>query len=134
MSNSIIGKGTSFKGDLDSSELIRIDGDYSGVIRNEKGTIFLSNSARVKGNIYGGKIVLSGIFKGSIYAKGKLTVLEDAIVIGNIYTSSLEVFSGAIMSVDVFVKEEKTEEIEKTAVMKKSSGDEKSSNFKNSVL
>ena len=101
--NSIIGKGSSFKGDLITDELIRLEGDFTGMIKNEKGTILLGHFSRFKGNIYSRDLTISGIFKGSLYITSKLFITSGAVVIGSIYAKFLEVEKGALLSVDVMM-------------------------------
>ena len=51
MLNSIIGEGTKFKGEFDLDGLLRIDGDFSGIIRS-KGKVLVNGRAEC--DIYAG--------------------------------------------------------------------------------
>jgi cytoskeletal protein CcmA (bactofilin family) len=94
--NSIVGEGTRFRGELDLNGLLRIDGDYSGVIRTPD-KVLVGKNGRAECSIYAGTIVIGGVVKGNIYASEKIIILTTGMVIGNITTPRLVVEEGVIL-------------------------------------
>jgi len=95
--NSIIGEGTKFKGEFDLEGLLRIDGDFSGIIRT-KGKVLIGSNGRVECTMYAGTVVIGGIVRGDIYSNEKVTILSTGMVIGNIQTPRLVVEDGVIFN------------------------------------
>lgn len=94
--NSIVGEGTRFRGELDLSGLLRIDGDYSGVIRTPD-KVLVGKNGRAECTIYAGTIVIGGVVKGNVYSSEKIIILTTGMVIGNITTPRLIVEEGVIL-------------------------------------
>ncbi len=94
--NSIIGEGTTFKGDLDLSGLLRIDGDFEGNIRTD-GRVLLGKSGRARCLIEADTVVVGGILKGDVKASSKVVLLSTSIVIGNIRSPQLIVEEGVLL-------------------------------------
>ncbi|WP_081941842.1 bactofilin family protein [Spirochaeta lutea] len=94
--NSIIGPGSKFKGDIVVHGLIRIDGDFSGTIKT-KGKILVGQYGRVDGALSGRIVVVGGIVRGNIYAEGKVIILADSVVIGNIHSPRIVVEETGIL-------------------------------------
>ncbi|MBN1698915.1 MAG: polymer-forming cytoskeletal protein [Spirochaetales bacterium] len=95
--NSIIGEGTRFKGEFDLNGLLRIDGDFSGVIRT-KGKVLVGSNGRVECTMYAGTVVIGGMVRGDIYSTEKVIILSTGMVIGNIQTPRLIVEDGVIFN------------------------------------
>ena len=81
--NSIIGEGTTFRGDIELKGLLRIDGDFEGNIKTD-GRVLVGKSGRVRYLIEANTVVVGGIVKGDIKAESKVVLLSTCIVIGNI--------------------------------------------------
>ena len=95
--NSLIGFGSSFKGDIDIDGFFRIDGDFSGSIKTA-GKILLGSHGRADCTVSARVVVIGGIFRGTIYAKEKIIILSSALVIGNLYTSRLIAEAGSLIN------------------------------------
>lgn len=95
--NSIIGEGTRFKGEFDLNGLLRIDGDFSGIIRT-KGKVLIGSNGRVECTMYAGTVVIGGILWGDIYSSEKVTILSTGMVIGNIQSPRLVIEEGVILN------------------------------------
>ena len=65
--NSIIGEGTRFKGEFDLNGLLRIDGDFSGVIRT-RGKVLVGRNGRAECTMHAGTVVVGGSFGAGNYA------------------------------------------------------------------
>ena len=95
--NSIIGEGTRFKGEFDLNGLLRIDGDFSGIIRT-KGKVLVGSNGRVECTMYAGTVVIGGIVQGDIFSTEKVTILSTGMVIGNIQSPRLVIEDGVILN------------------------------------
>lgn len=94
--NSLVGDGTTFKGTLVLSGLLRIDGDFSGTIR-AGGEVLVGKKGRVESTIFARSVVIGGIVKGSIVASEKIVILSTGMLIGNVTSPRLVVEGGVIM-------------------------------------
>ena len=95
--NSLIGFGSSFRGDIDIDGFFRIDGDFSGSIKTES-KVLIGNNGRADCTITARMVVIGGIFRGAIYARDKIIVLSSALVIGNLYTPRIAVEEGVLLN------------------------------------
>lgn len=94
--NSLIGEGSTFRGDVSIEGMIRIDGDFWGN-GETKARLVISPTGRVKATIRAHEVVIGGALKGDVYATGRVTLLETALVIGNIYAPRLVLEEGAVL-------------------------------------
>ncbi len=95
--NSIIGEGTRLKGELDLNGLLRIDGDFSGVIRT-KGKVLVGQNGRAECTLIAGTVVIGGVFRGEIVSSEKVVILSTGLVLGSIVTPRLVVEEGVIFN------------------------------------
>jgi cytoskeletal protein CcmA (bactofilin family) len=94
--HSIIGEGTRFRGEFDLKGLLRIDGDFSGVIRTQD-KVLISRNGRAECSIYARVVVIGGLVKGDIFAEERVEILSTGVVIGNIETPRLIVQDDVIL-------------------------------------
>ncbi len=85
------------KGDMTFGEAVnlRINGDFIGTLVT-RGTLTISQTALVEGNITGENIVVAGKIKGNIIAKKMLVLMPTAVLTGDISTPKLNIVEGAI--------------------------------------
>jgi cytoskeletal protein CcmA (bactofilin family) len=95
--NSIIGEGTKFKGEFDLSGLLRIDGDFTGIIRT-KGKVLVGKNGRAECTLNAGTVVVGGVVRGEIVSTEKVIILSTGLVLGNITTPRLIVEEGVIFN------------------------------------
>jgi cytoskeletal protein CcmA (bactofilin family) len=95
--NSIIGEGTRFKGEFDLSGLLRIDGDFSGVIRT-KGKVLIGRNGRAECTLHAGTVVVGGVVRGEIFSTEKVIILSTGLVLGTITTPRLIIEEGVIFN------------------------------------
>lgn len=93
--NSIIGEGTRLGGEFDIDGLLRIDGDFSGIIKS-KSKVLIGRNGRAECKIYAGTVVVGGIMKGDIYATEKVEILSTGVILGNIRTPRLIMHEGVM--------------------------------------
>lgn len=85
----LIGAGTTLKGDISSSSDLRIDGTIIGNITSSA-KIVIGSSGVVEGDITGNQVDVVGKVSGNIRAKELLQLKGDAVVNGNIYAGKLQ--------------------------------------------
>jgi len=95
--NSIIGEGTKFKGEFDLNGLLRIDGDFTGVIRT-KGKVLVGKNGRAECTMNAGTVVVGGVVRGEITSTEKVIILSTGLVIGTITTPRLIIEEGVIFN------------------------------------
>ncbi len=95
--NSIIGEGTRFKGEFDLNGLLRIDGDFTGVIRT-RGKVLVGRNGRAECTLNAGTVVVGGVLRGEIISTEKVIILSTGLVLGNITTPRLIVEEGVIFN------------------------------------
>lgn len=101
--NSIVGSGTFFKGQIDVSGLLRIDGDFSGSLKTA-GRIIIGRNGRADCTIDAATVVIGGVFRGTIYASEKVIALDTAIILGNVFAPRLIAESGVVMDGTMHVR------------------------------
>ncbi len=94
--NTLVGQGSSFKGEVVVQGFFRVDGDFQGSITTE-GRILISPSGRIKGTLTGRDIVVGGVVKGDLYATERITLLASALVVGNLYAPRILMERGVLV-------------------------------------
>ncbi len=95
--NSIIGEGTRFKGEFDLNGLLRIDGDFTGVIRT-KGKVLVGRNGRAECTLQAGTVVIGGVLRGEVVSTERVIILSTGLVLGNITTPRLIIEEGVIFN------------------------------------
>ena len=75
---------------------LRINGSFEGKL-DTRGVLAVGESAKVKANITGDKIIVAGKVTGNITAFASLTLSSHAVVHGTIHTPVLSVLEGAVL-------------------------------------
>ena len=91
----LIGKGTDFKGTIDTQGTVRIEGTMEGRI-TAQGDIYIGEQSIVKADIVGKRIVVAGEVTGSIEAINGLEITGTGKVYGDVTGSQLIVAEGAV--------------------------------------
>jgi len=86
--NSIIGQGSSFKGEFKIDGLLRIDGKFEGSIETD-GHVLIGETGEAITDIKARVVTVGGYIKGNIFATERLTFLSSGKVTGNVVTPSL---------------------------------------------
>ncbi len=86
----LIGAGTTLKGDINSNSDLRIDGTVIGNI-NSAAKIIIGNSGVVEGDISGNQADIVGKVAGNIRAKELLQLRGECVVTGNLYAGKLQI-------------------------------------------
>jgi cytoskeletal protein CcmA (bactofilin family) len=85
LNNSVIGRENGFSGEFHSNGLLRIDGDFKGIIKGF-GTVLIGEKGRIVGDIYAKSVRIGGKIKGNVYALDRIDVLATGKVIGDLIT------------------------------------------------
>lgn len=93
-SSTIIGKGTSFKGNLETFGNIRVEGNVTGNVKT-KSKVALGESAFIEGNVMAQNAEIAGEVKGILEVTEILILKSTAVVHGDIITSRMIIESGA---------------------------------------
>ena len=96
-SASLIGAGTTLKGDITSNGDLRIDGTLKGNIIGSARVIIGANGV-VEGDITGQQADIMGKVTGSIKVKDLLQLKNGSVVEGNISASKLQVEPSAVFN------------------------------------
>jgi cytoskeletal protein CcmA (bactofilin family) len=86
----LVGAGTTLKGDLSSNSDLRIDGTVVGNIHCTAKVVIGANGV-VEGDISGNQADIIGKVTGNIKAKDLLQLRGDSTVTGNLYAEKLQV-------------------------------------------
>ncbi|ULQ57044.1 polymer-forming cytoskeletal protein [Flavihumibacter rivuli] len=89
-STSLIGNGTTLKGDINSNGDLRIDGHLIGNI-NTTAKVVIGANGIVEGDIIGTQADIMGKVTGTIKVKELLQLKASAVVNGNIHAGKLQV-------------------------------------------
>ncbi len=86
----LIGHGTTLKGDISSSSDIRIDGTIIGNVHSTA-KIVIGNNGNVEGDVSGTQADIVGKVSGNVRAKDLLQLRGECVVTGNLYAGKLQV-------------------------------------------
>ena len=93
-SNNIIGKGTTFTGNIETYGNIRIEGKVVGDVIS-KGKVAIGPSAIIEGKVMAQVADIEGVVDGTVEISDLLTLQPTSKVKGDIYANKLNVESGA---------------------------------------
>ena len=94
--STIIGKGSTFKGNLQIRGGIRIDGIVEGTIETD-GFVIIGTSGKAKADIKAKECLISGVLEGNVNVSETLELDKTAWVTGDIVAKILTVTAGAII-------------------------------------
>lgn len=94
--NAFLGVGTTYRGRLDFSGSVRIDGTFEGEVESE-GTLVVGREAVISGQIRVGQLVLGGTLNGDVSASSRVTMHKTARFTGTLRTPALSVEEGAVI-------------------------------------
>jgi cytoskeletal protein CcmA (bactofilin family) len=104
--NSIIGEGTTLRGDFDLNGLLRIDGTFFGKVKTN-GRVLVGKNGIAESTIIAGTVVIGGKVRGEIIATDGITLLSTGEMIGTIITSHLVIEEGVMFDGKCEVVEDK---------------------------
>ncbi len=93
--NGFLDHGSSFKGELEFEDTMRIDGRFNGKIVS-KNELIVGESAHIDGDIHVGRIAISGTVVGKIVADQRVEIHRNGKVYSDIDTPALIIEEGAV--------------------------------------
>lgn len=99
--DTLIGSGSVLQGDLEFTGGLRVDGHIRGHVSaqdSNNGTLVLSESGIVEGDINVPHVVVNGTVKGNIASKGHVELQANARVEGDIHYKAVEMELGAVLN------------------------------------
>ena len=93
--NGFLDRGSSFSGELEFEDTMRIDGRFNGKIQS-KNELIVGESANIDGEIHVGRIAVSGTVKGKIKADQRIEIHRTGRVFCDIETPTLLIEEGAL--------------------------------------
>ena len=100
--NAFLAKGTNFKGELRFSGIVRIDGIFEGKVFTD-GTLVVGETGVVKGEIYVGELLSSGVVEGTIRATRSMDIAGEGRLFGKVSSPSLNVAEGVVVEAQLRV-------------------------------
>src|SRR5688572_22265758 len=91
-----VGSGTVMTGEANFKAMLRVDGQLSGRVNSETGTLIVGSNGQVDANIEVAIATIHGTVNGDIIASQRLELGRAAKVNGNVQTPSLMIEQGAI--------------------------------------
>lgn len=109
--NSLVGAGSYLRGDLVVDGLLRIDGDVAGAIRST-GRVVIGQGGRCESSIQARSAIIGGLVKGDVCVTERLSVLDGAVIVGNVFAPRMDAEGDVVIHGDIEVsgKTEKAEE------------------------
>jgi len=99
--DTLIGAGSVLQGDLVFTGGLRVDGHIKGHVSahdSSNGTLVLSESGVVEGDINVPHVVVNGTVKGNIASTGHVELQANANVSGDIHYKAVEMELGAVLN------------------------------------
>lgn len=99
-STSFFAQGFRFKGDINATSDIRIEGIIEGNIKTSK-KVIIGPSGSVIGNVNASNISLMGEVSGGIFISGLASIGETAKINGNITADKIQIDPGALIEASI---------------------------------
>lgn len=94
--NSLLGRGSCFRGNLELDGVLRIDGDFIGDIKNTA-KVIIGENGRLEGSVTAYAVVVGGAVRGNLVAAEKITILSTGMVVGDVRAPRLVVEDGVVL-------------------------------------
>ena len=124
--DTLIGQKTLFKGDIEFSGGLRIDGQIKGNItaRDESNsTLVLSELSEVEGNVSVPHVIVNGMVKGNIVSTGRVELQSKSQIIGDVHYRAVEMELGATINGSLVCDPSKTDTPLKSVINKPAAAD-----------
>ena len=90
----LLAKGVELKGEIKVEGTVRIDGRLEGDVHT-KGEVIVGEDGMVRGSINADSLISSGRIKATVTATGKIQLLKNAILIGEVHCPTMLMEEGA---------------------------------------
>lgn len=99
--DTLIGAGSVLQGDLEFTGGLRVDGHIKGHVSaqdSSNGTLVLSESGVIEGDVNVPHVVINGTVKGNIASSGHVELQSNANISGDIHYKAVEMELGAVLN------------------------------------
>ena len=99
--DTLIGSGSILQGDLEFTGGLRVDGHVKGHVSaqdSNNGTLVLSESGVIEGDVSVPHVVINGTIKGNIASTGHVELQANANITGDIHYKAVEMELGAVLN------------------------------------
>lgn len=99
--DTLIGAGSILQGDLEFTGGLRVDGHVKGHLSAQdtnQGTLVLSESGIIEGDVNVPHVVVNGTVKGNIVSSGHVELQANAKITGDIHYKAVEMELGAVLN------------------------------------
>ena len=99
--DTLVGSGSILQGDLEFTGGLRVDGHIKGHVTaqdSNKGTLVLSESGVIEGDVNVPHVVVNGTVNGNIVSSGHVELQANAKITGDIHYKAVEMELGAILN------------------------------------
>ncbi|MFT6408689.1 MAG: cytoskeletal protein CcmA (bactofilin family) [Arenicella sp.] len=99
--DTLIGAGSILQGDLEFTGGLRVDGHIKGHVSaqdSNNGTLVLSESGVIEGDVNVPHVVINGTVKGNIASTGHVELQANANISGDIHYKAVEMELGAVLN------------------------------------
>lgn len=93
--NGFLDRGSTFRGELEFEDTMRIDGRFIGKVIS-KNELIVGDSATIEGEILVGSVAISGTVRGKIKVTGRIEIHRNGRVYSDLETPALIIEEGAI--------------------------------------
>jgi cytoskeletal protein CcmA (bactofilin family) len=108
--NGFLDRGSSFKGELEFEDTMRIDGKFNGKVVS-KNELIVGEAAQIDGDIHVGRIAISGTVIGKITADQRVEIHRNGRVYCDVQTPALIIEEGAIFQGNCVMEDKKVANI-----------------------
>jgi len=99
--DTLVGSGSILQGDLEFTGGLRVDGHIKGHVSaqdSNNGTLVLSESGVIEGDVSVPHVVINGTIKGNIASTGHVELQANANITGDIHYKAVEMELGAVLN------------------------------------
>jgi cytoskeletal protein CcmA (bactofilin family) len=117
-STTVVSRDTTWKGEMSSEGSVHIHGRFDGAVKATQ-AIFVAEGAEVDATMTAETIIVAGVSRGTVRARGKFEVLPSGRVAGDIHAPTLVVHEGAIMTGQLRMSGDETGDAKPTPVIQR---------------
>ena len=99
-----------FKGTLSFDGIVRIDGKFEGKIQT-KDTLVIGETGELIADVEVGILVCKGKLQGTVLATGKIEMLPESIIIGDVKTPAMSIELGAVLDGHLNMTEKESKKV-----------------------
>jgi len=93
-----LGHDATIDGTIDFKGVIRVDGEVTGKVQSDDGTIIVGEKAVINGDISVGNALITGEVNGNIDAKSRVEIYSPGRVMGDIQAAVISIDPGSFFN------------------------------------